>query len=319
MRTLVTGANGFVGAALMRTLLGNQQHEVRGSVRQFSEDEALKARQLLVGDLSPDTDWTLALEGIDVVVHTAARVHVMTDAQGTAISDYRNANALGTTNLVRQAAAAGVSRVVFISSVKVNGERTDAGSPFRESDPPRPVDPYGMSKYEAECGLKSICQETGMEYVILRPAIVYGPCVRANFESLMRLICMKLPLPLAGIRNRRSMIALDNLLDLIVSCITAPTAANEVFFASDGCDLSTTDLVIKLARALQTRVRLFYLPPSSFRAMANLLGRPHYADRLLESLQVNIDKARHAIPWEPKVGVEEGLASTAQWYLESRR
>jgi nucleoside-diphosphate-sugar epimerase len=319
MRTLVTGSNGFVGAALMRRLLGDEQHEVLGSVRQFSKDETLKMRQLLVGDLAPDTNWALALEGVDVVVHTAARVHVLSDTRGTEISDYRNANALGTTNLARQAAAAGVRRFVFISSVKVNGERTDAGSPFRESNSPQPVDPYGLSKYEAECGLKSICQETGMEYVILRPPVVYGPCVRANVESLMRLICTRLPLPLGGIENRRSMIALENLLDLIVSCITAPTAANEVFFASDGNDLSTTELVTKLAAALQKRVHLFHLPPSSFRAMANLIGYPHYADRLLDSLQVNIDKARHTIPWEPRLSVDEGLACTAQWYLESRQ
>lgn len=260
-----------------------------------------------VRDVGPHTDWLPAVSGVEIVVHLAARVHVMRDAASDPLAEFRRVNSEGTLNLARQAAAAGARRFVFLSSVKVNGE---AGS-FRESDATAPSDAYGLSKSEAESGLRRIAAETGMDVIIIRSPLVYGPGVKANFRALIRGIALGIPLPLGAVHNRRSLVALDNLVDLIVTCIDHPSAANETFFVSDGEDLSTPQLIRRLARAMGRPARLIAVPAPLLMTAATLLGKRQVARRLLGSLQVDISKARQLLGWEPPVSVDEALRRTA--------
>jgi len=319
MRVLVTGSNGFVGSALVARLLDVADIDVRGSVRRLSDDANCRQREMVVGDLGPDTCWLSALEGVEVVVHTAARVHRMRESPDVALRSNRRVNVEGTLNLARQAMQARVRRFVFLSSIKVNGEKTEKGRPFTEADDADPVDPYGMSKLEAEQGLMEICARGGMDYVILRPVLVYGQGVSANFEALMRLVYRGIPLPLAGIANRRSMIGLENLIEMIIACIRSPAAANNVFLAADGDDLSTTEIATKLGEALRRPARLFYLPDPMLRAAATLIGRRAHAERLLDSLQADVTKAKTVLRWRPRLTVDQGFCNAAAGFLESRR
>jgi nucleoside-diphosphate-sugar epimerase len=318
MRVLVTGSTGFVGGALVAKLLDAEGIEVRGSVRRLSDERERRQVEIVVGDLGPDTSWQSVLKGVDTVVHTAARVHVMRESRDAALENSRRVNVEGTANLARQAVQAGVSRFVFLSSIKVNGEKTATGRPFTETDSPDPVDPYGMSKLEAEQGLMEICAGGNMEYVILRPVLVYGPGVSANFEALMRAIYRGTPLPIAGIDNRRSMIGLENLIDMIIACVQSPAAANNLFLAADGYDISTTELAIKLGEALQRPARLFHLPDPLLRGAAMLLGRRTHAERLLDSLQADVSKAKMILQWQPGLTVEQGFRNAAASFLASR-
>jgi nucleoside-diphosphate-sugar epimerase len=256
---LVTGANGFLGRALSLELKA-RQFAVRGALRAEA-----KTGEVNVGEIGPSTDWREALAGIDVVVHTAARAHIMNDTAGDPLSQYRKVNVEGTLNLARQAAVAKVKRFVFISSIKVNGESTLPGKPFTVNDQPRPEDPYGISKWEAEVGLNRLVKETGMEVVIIRPSLVYGPGVKANFLRMMRWINDGVPLPLARIDNKRSLVAIDDLVDLIITCIDHPAAANQVFFAGDGEDLSTTELAKCIGKASVNRRGCFQFPSAFYR------------------------------------------------------
>lgn len=301
-RVLVTGASGFVGRAVTRRLL-LEGIAVRGVVR--TPDAAIPegAERALVPDIGATTDWGRALEDVDVVIHLAARVHVMRETSADPLALFRAVNTAGTLNLARQAAQAGVRRLVFMSTVKVHGE---AGR-FRESDPPAPADSYGRSKLEAETGLRAIAADTGLEVVILRPPLVYGPGVRANFASLMRAIERGIPLPLGAADNRRSLIALDNLADVVTVASRHPAAANETFLVSDDDDLSTPELVRRLASALGVRPRLFPVPPALLAAGAAMLGKRDVADRLLGSLTVDCTRAKHLLGWTPPVSVDEGL------------
>ena len=267
---------------------------------------------VLVSDLSVDTDWSLALLGVSQVVHAAARVHVMQDAALDALTEYRRVNVQGTLNLARQAAATGVKRFIFLSSVKVNGEATQPGQFFTADDAPSPQDPYGISKMEAVEGLREIAARTGMEVVIIRPPLVYGPGVKANFQAMTRWLVRGAPLPFAAItHNRRSLVALDNLVDLIVTCIHHPAAANQTFLVSDGEDLSTTDLLRRMGHALGKPARLLPVPPALLKLEATLLGKPEMAQRLCGSLQVDISKTRQLLGWSPPVSVDEGLRRAA--------
>lgn len=232
------------------------------------------------------------------------------------LAEFRRVNVDGTLNLGAQAAAAGVRRFVFVSSVKVNGEFTAPERAFSAADSPAPQDPYGISKMEAEKGLRRIAAETGMEVVIVRPPLVYGPSVKANFAALMRAVQRGVPLPLASVtRNRRSFVALDNLLDLLITCIDHPAAANQTFLVSDGEDLSTADLLYRLGQALGKPVRLFPAPPSLLQFGANLLGRGDAARRLLGNLQVDIGHTRNILHWNPPVSVDEGLRRAVKGLL----
>lgn len=315
LRVLVTGATGFVGTGLVKRLRDAGRFVVRAAVRREASGFPVEVEHVVVGDLTPDTVWQSALAGVSAVVHLAARVHVMRDAAIDPLSEFRRVNVEGALNLARQAAAAGVKRFVFLSSVKVNGE----GGDYKESDPPAPEDAYGISKHEAELGLRQIATETDMEVVIIRPPLVYGPGVKANFHALLRALARGKPMPLGAIHNRRSLVALDNLVDLIITCIDHPAAANQTFLVSDGEDLSTPELIRRMARALGRPAWLIPVPTAVLMAGATLLGKREVAARLCGSLQVNITKARKVLGWTPPVSVDEGLRRTAEHYLSSQR
>lgn len=299
---LVTGASGFLGQALVRQLM-SEGAVVTAVAR--SQATTLAPSWICLAHYE---DVRALLQGHSCVVHLAARVHVMHDTSADPMAEFRAANVDVTLNLARQAAAAGVRRFVFISSVKVNGESTAPGRPFTEADPAHPQDAYGQSKYEAEQGLRLMAAETGMEVVIIRPPLVYGPGVKANFAALMRAVQSGWPLPMGAItHNRRSLVGLDNLVDLIVTCITHPAAANQTFLASDGHDLSTADLVRGLARAAGVPARLLPVPVWALRALSTLLGKGAAVQRLCGSLQLDSSKARNLLGWVPPVSVDEGL------------
>jgi nucleoside-diphosphate-sugar epimerase len=305
MTTLVTGANGFVGSALCERLRSDGV-SVRGAVRSLNSQPD-GAEVAAIGSLSSETDWTAALRNVDQIVHLAARVHVMNDKRPGPLADFRRVNVDGTVTLARQAAAAGVRRFVFLSTVKVNGEFTEQGRSFSADDVPAPEDPYGVSKYEAEQLLRQIASQTGIEVVIIRPPLVYGPGVKANFAALMRTVQRGWPLPLGAVHNQRSLVALDNLVDFIVTCINHPEAANQTFLVSDGQDLSTTELVRGMAQAAGVPARLLPLPVWALQAGATLLGKGDAVQRLCGNLQVDMSKARSLLGWVPPVSVEEGL------------
>lgn len=260
-----------------------------------------------MGDLTANTDWSAPLEGQEVVIHTAARAHVMHDDTQNPLAEYRKVNVEGTLNLARQAADAGVGRFVFVSSIKVNGESTELGTPFTEDQAPAPEDAYGVSKQEAELALTALARETNMEVVIVRPPLVYGPGVKGNFATMIKLVESGIPLPLGAVLNKRSMVALDNLVDLIMTCIDHPAAANEVFIAGDGQDLSTTELLRGIGKAAGKPARLIPVPSGLLLFGAGMLGKKAIAQRVLGSLQVDITKARELIGWQPPISVEEGL------------
>ena len=305
MKLLVTGANGFVGRSLCSESV-RRGHSTRGAVRTVTTGFDLCER-VAVGAVDLDTNWSEALLGVDVVVHLAARVHVMKDNAASPLLEFRKTNVLGSLNLARQASAAGVRRFVFLSSVKVNGELTQRGQAYDESTMPAPRDAYGQSKQEAEAGLMEIGLDTGMEIVIVRPPLVYGPGVKANFAALIRAVRQGWPLPLASVRNQRSLVALDNLVDFILTCVTHPHAANQTFLVSDGHDLSTAELVRGVARAAQVSPRLFFVPVWVLRGGAALLGKEETMQRLCGNLQLDIAKARRLLGWTPLISVDEGL------------
>ena len=306
---LITGANGFIGNALCEALLCSG-HVVRGALRSaYSGITAVESQ--VVGEINGCTDWSEALRNIDVVIHLAARVHVMDDQSADPLAEFRRINVDGSLNLAKQAAWAGVKRLIYLSSVKVNGEYTLAGHPFKESDIANPQDAYGLSKFEAEQGLLLIAQETGLEVVIIRPPLVYGQGVKANFASMMRAVNRGLPLPLGAIHNNRSFVYVENLVDLIATCIQHPAAANQVFLVSDGCDLSTTKLLKGCATALGVKSRLWLVPQGFIEGLAVLVGKRDLAQRLCGNLQVDISKARALLGWTPPISVADGLQATA--------
>lgn len=316
MKALVTGASGFVGNATCARLVA-QGMDVIGTVRHPPTRPLLGVDYRIVGDLDANTDWRDALTGVDTIVHCAARVHVMQETAVDPLVAFRTANVAGTEQLARQAAAAGIRRFIFLSSVKVNGEGGLVA--YRETDLPVPKDVYGTSKHEAELGLREIKAETGMELVVVRPTLIYGPGVKANFQALMRALMRGIPLPLGAIHNRRSLLALDNVVDLIVTCIKHPAAANETFLVSDGEDLSTTELIRRLARAIGRPARLIPMPTTVLMAGATLLGKREVAKRLCGTLQVDITKVREVLGWAPPVSVDEGLRQTAEYYMQHQQ
>ncbi len=316
MRVLVTGASGFVGRALVLRLAKLRDWNTVAAVRAWPSAEPIwysrgcieaGVRHIALGDLTKAPIEPRLFNGVDAVVHCAARVHVMHESDGESLSAFRSVNVVVTLNLAKLAASAGVKRFVFISTIKVNGEATVLGEPFQADDLPAPEDAYGLSKLEAEQGLKLLAAETGMEVVIIRPPLVYGRGVRGNFGSMIKLVEKEIPLPFGAIHNKRSLVGIDNLVDLIVRCIDHPAAANQVFLAGDGQDLSTPELVRSLATAMGKRTRLISLPTGVLKFSATLLGKRALADRLLGSLQVDITKTRELLEWQPRHSVEEGL------------
>lgn len=311
---LVTGANGFVGTALCAAL-DSRGYRVRRAVRGAASDagsSSVPGETVALGEIRGDTDWSAALRGIDCIVHLAARTHVVREAARDPLSEYRRVNVEGTRRLAESAAAAGVRRLVFVSSVKVNGEAT--ARPFTEDEPPRPEDAYGISKWEAEQALTEVAARSKLEVVILRPPLVYGPGVKGNLLALMHAIARGLPLPLASLDNRRSLIYVGNLAGAIELSITENEAAGRTYLVSDAEDVSTPQLIRALAAALGTKARLWRCPPPLLKAAGRLLGRADAVARLTGSLQVDSSKIRRELGWRPRFSLAEGLATTAAWY-----
>lgn len=307
MRVLVTGANGFVGRELCRYLL-ERNDRVRGAVRKSGTSLFPGVEPAVVGEIGGDTDWTSALRGMEAVVHLAARVHVMRDAEVNPLKVYRAVNTHGALNLARQAAQSGVKRFIYLSTIKVNGE--GRASPYVEADSPDPIDPYAVSKLEAEHGLHRIARETGMEVVILRPPLVYGPGVRANFLRLMETVRKGWPLPLGAIRNRRSLLYLGNLVDAIRVCIEHPAAAGQTFLLDDGRPVSTPELIRAVAHAMGRPAHLVAVPVGMLEFAGALLGRRAAVTRLTGSLWVDSALIRSRLGWTPPYSMAEGLAET---------
>jgi nucleoside-diphosphate-sugar epimerase len=314
---LVTGASGFVGNRLTAELL-QRGHTVRVALRDTKQVVAEKAESTLIADINAETDWTDALHGMDTVFHLAARVHVMKDDSSDPLAEFRKVNLYGTENLARQAARAGVKRLVYVSSIKVNGEGTE-GTSYTETDIADPHDPYGVSKWEAEQALHRIAQETGLEVVIVRPPLVYGPGVKGNFISLFAAIDKGYPLPLAGARNARSLVYVGNLVDALIACATRVEAAGQTYLVSDGDAVSTAELVSDIARALERKDRSFYFPPGVLHAVAGLLGKSAQVDRLFGSLRVDSSKLRQQLGWTQPYTLQQGLEETARWYRQQRQ
>jgi len=312
MRFLVTGANGFIGRNLCAELV-HLGHFVRAAVR--NKDNSLEHVELsAVGDMDGHTDWQGALSKIEVVIHLAARVHVMKDNANDPLSEFLRINLSGTSNLATQAAKAGVKRFVYMSSIKVNGDRTSGARLFTESDEPNPQDPYAISKSRAEQELKRIANETGLEVVIVRPPLVYGPGVKGNFINLMSAIDRGLPLPLAGANNMRSMIYVGNLVSALIACAQNPYAAGKTYLVSDGEDISIVNLVNRIAKLLNCKDGSFYLPVGLMKIVTALLGRSEQYERLFGSLKINDEKIRSELNWFPPYSMEQGLNETAKWY-----
>lgn len=314
----LTGATGFVGGATLSGLVA-KNYTVIAALRNGTNIREDNVAKVHVENIDGSTAWRESLAGVDVVIHSAARVHVMNDTEADPLSAFRRVNVEGTLNLARHAVAAGVRRFIYISSIKVNGEGTPRSSAYSPADTPAPADPYGISKMEAEQGLRDLATESGMEVVIIRPVLVYGPGVKANFRNMMQWLDKGIPLPFGAIHNSRSLVALDNLVDLILTCISHPSAANETFLVSDGEDLSTTQLLRKMAFALGRPAHLLPIPSWILGGGAMMLGRRDLSNRLCGSLRVDISKTRCLLGWSPPLSVDDALKATAQYFRESKK
>ena len=310
---LVTGANGFIGKAVVQQLL-EQNFSVIAGVRHAGPSKSY--RQYELGDLSSVADHATCLQDVDIIIHLAARAHILNDQASDPLTEFRKINTAGTLNLAKQAAQAGVKRFVFISSIKVNGEMTATDSPFQVELTAPPTDPYALSKYEAEHGLLSLVHSTDMQVVIIRPPLVYGPNVKGNFAVMVKWLIKGIPLPLGMINNKRSLVALDNLVSFIILCATHPNAANEIFLVSDEQDVSTTQLLRKIAQAFNIKALLLPIPISWMRFVALIMGKRDVANRLFTSLQVDNSKARDLLEWRPIVSMDEQLKKIAASYKD---
>ena len=339
-KVLVTGASGFIGKALYKKILTNGW-QVRGTFRSEIHVSRLpdNVEAVLIRSIDSDTNWDDALAGVDTIVHLAARVHVMEDSSSDPLSEYRKVNVEGTKCFATAAAKAGTKRFVYISSIKVNGERTypqitqitqirkkgtgnrgEEGKPkefFSEKDVPEPQDPYAVSKWEAEQVLHDIEADTGLEIVILRPPLVYGPGVKANFLRLFKLVEKRVPIPLSSIKNRRSFIYLGNLIDAIITCMTNPNAAGKTFLISDGEDVSTPELIRRIGTASGRRALLLPIPVWIMKMAGRITGKHDEVERLVGSLTVDISKIRSELEWKPPYTMKNGLRETAKWYKKT--
>lgn len=315
LKVLVTGTSGFVGEAVVFRLLVDKKFYPIAAARSATRLHGLCPVQPF--DLT-HAKVLPALDDVQVVIHAAARVHVMNETALDALAEFREVNVEGTLSFAQRAAASGVKRFIFISSIKVNGEITVAGKPFKADDRPNPQDPYGVSKYEAEEGLKQLGRDTGMEVVIIRPPLVYGPGVKANFLSMLTWLSKGIPLPLGAIRNQRSLVSIGNLVSLIVTCIDYPAAANQTFLVSDGEDLSTTQLLRRLSKALGKPARLLPLSEWLLELAASIMGKQAVTQRICGSLQVDISKNRDLLGWTPPVNMDKAMRQTAGHYLEKQ-
>ncbi|MDB5526962.1 MAG: putative UDP-glucose 4-epimerase [Devosia sp.] len=311
MRVMVTGGSGFVGRALIAHMHAGRQFDIVAALRQAGELPGATVRP--VGEIGPDTDWHAALEGIETVIHCAGRAHRREDSAADPLAAFRSVNVAGTVRLAEQAAAAGVRRLVFLSSVKVHGEATP-GQPFRETDTLAPVDPYGVSKAEAELALRQVEKQTGLEVVIIRPPLIYGPNPKANMLRLMRWVSSGLPLPFGAIHNRRSLVSLKNLISAILAALTHTAAAGRTYLVSDQTDISTPDLVRLMAEALASPARLWPIPAGFLKLAGGLTGRSEEIQRLVGSLVVDSGLISRELDWRPPQALRAGIAEMAAQY-----
>ncbi|MCK5831754.1 MAG: NAD-dependent epimerase/dehydratase family protein [Methylococcales bacterium] len=311
-RLLITGATGFIGKALIPELL-KQEVELIASIRKTYSMFPEQVETINTGDLLASTEWSSALKNVDVVIHMAARVHVMNDDSRNPLAEFRQTNTAATLNLAEQAAAFGVNRFIFISSIKANGYSENKLTP---DDTSIPENPYGLSKYEAERGLLKIAKKNNMDVVIIRPPLVYGPYVKGNFLSLLKCVQKNIPLPFGSIHNLRSFVALDNLVDFICFSVTSPKVANEIFIVSDGKDISTKDLLNKIAKAFNKTAFLIPIPTSILSFIGKLVGKEAVVTRVLESLQVDSSKTTELLDWKPIISMDNQLKKIADSYLE---
>lgn len=318
MKFLVTGATGFIGRFLCKQLLASGC-AVYGTLLEPESPSLLEdgVKPIIIQPLGADTSLSYALQGIDAVVHLAASVHIMGNQTNNALAEFQKVNVAGTARLARDASCAGVKRFVFVSSIKVNGEC--AVTPYSECSTPMPLDPYGISKYEAEQLLRKIEAETGLDVVIVRPPLVYGPGVKANFFNMIKTISTGIPLPFASIQNARSLIYVGNLVDALVLSATHPAAAGQTYLVSDGEDVSTSELIQRMAKVLGVSERLFPLPLMFLRLSGLLIGKGSAVNRLISSLCVDITKIRRELGWTPPFTMDEGLQATAEWYLKASK
>lgn len=309
-KILITGANGFVGKELCKTL-ASRGYLVYGATR-IPYEPSFLTRNIIVGDINSTTDWKTALNGCDVIIHLAARVHIMHETADHPLAEFRRLNVDGTEHLARCAVAAGVKRFVYVSSIKVNGEETRRGEAYTQQSSPMPQDPYGVSKWEAEQALHRVAQETGLEVVIVRPPLVYGPNVKGNFAQMISVVARGVPLPFACVNNKRSLVYVKNLVDALMLCATHPSAPGNTYLVSDGEDVSTSDLLHKLAFAMGKKSRLFLFPMSLLKLVARVLGKSDQVGRLLGSLRVDSSKIRRELGWVPPFSVDDGLKATVK-------
>jgi nucleoside-diphosphate-sugar epimerase len=312
MKFMISGAGGFVGKALYAELLRRGQF-VSAAVRS-GNSLTENTEVIIVGAIDSETNWADALRDVDVVIHLAARVHVMRDSATDPLAEFLQVNLHGTSNLARQAACFGVKRLVFASSIKVNGEQTSATQAFTELDEPNPHDYYSISKWQAEQALWRIAQETGLEIVVVRPPLVYGPGVKGNFAQMLAVVTKRIPLPLASVYNRRSLIYVENLVDALIACATHPVAAGQTYLVCDGEDVSTPDLLRQLGDAMRNPAHLLPFPTSWLRILGKLSGKSDQVERLLGSLQVDSGKIRRDLNWAPPYTLQQGLQATAESY-----
>lgn len=317
---LITGCSGFIGRALAKKCL-SEGWTVKGTIRSdlISRNLPGGVEPVIVQDVGPHTNWSEALDAVTAIVHLAARVHASSnsDCDSDSIEEYFRVNLVGTSNLARSAASAGVRRMVFLSTVKVHGEGRE--EPYSEADPAAPQGPYAVSKHAAENALKEASKRSPLETVVLRPPLVYGPGVGANFLRLIKLVERRVPLPFSGVTNRRSLIFIENLVDAILACLREPKAAGKTYLVADVESPSTPELITQIAEFLVAPVKLFSFPPAIIRRSSALFGKQKEADRLLGSLVADTSKIRREIGWSPKFVQREGLRATVEWYLQNMR
>lgn len=319
MHVLLTGSSGFVGGEVLKELQKRNDIKIQPVFRIEPSQAVMKEmghciRPVIIPSITDNTNWSAHLNSVDVVVHAAARVHFMQENAPNVLDQYRAVNVKGTMNLARQAAESGVRRFIFISTVKVGGEETSNNNSFLPIQTLAPLEPYALSKWEAEQELIELSNKTAMEVVIIRPVLVYGPGVKANFLSMVKWVNSGVPLPLGAISNKRSLVSLGNLVDFIIICLHHPAAANEIFLVSDGEDLSTTELLKRVAKALGVPSRLLPVPAGLLKFVAYILGKKHIAQRLCGSLQVDISKNKELLGWQPPLSIDDALQQMAQYF-----